>query len=454
MIKNKEEILSKGNEKARSACIEAIEHSLQEIDPSREIRNNVGVSNGDLIIFGETFNLDNFEKVYVLGAGKASFTMAEGLEDRLSDVIETGVVVTKYGYGRGSLNRTDIIEAGHPYPDGNSLKAGEKILKIARNATRNDLVINLISGGGSALLCAPVDSVTLEEMQRTTDLLVDSGATIREINAVRKHLSRIKGGRLAREIEPATCISLIVSDVVGDYLDVIASGPTTFDSTTFDEAHQVLESYALLEEVPRSVVDYISEGIKGNVRESPKEEDFTDANVKNIIISSIDKATEAAAEKAEDLGITPMILSRMIEGESREAGIVKAGILKDIKRSQTPLAPPAMVISGGETTVRLGKEKGEGGPNQEFVLGAASKLSEYEDVTIAAVDTDGTDGPTEVAGGIVDGTTKERLKERGRRLENVLKSHDSLPALKELGDIIITGPTGTNVNDLRIGVVL
>lgn len=454
MIENREEILSSGNREPKEICLQVIAHALKSVNTSIEIRRRVGISSKKLRIFGKQIDLDKINDIYVIGGGKASYAMAEELENKLSDRIREGVIVTKYGYMKKPLSNIRVVEANHPVPDQNGLEAGEEILHIASKAEKDDLVINLISGGGSALLCSPQNPITLEEMQNTTDLLVRSGATINDINAVRKHISKIKGGKLAEKIHPASCISLIVSDVVGDPLDVIASGPTVPDPTTFEDAYRALENYSLPEKVPKSVLDNISKGMKKKIRETPKKGQFRDMKIDNIIISSNDKATEAAAEKSKELGFETLVLSRMIEGESKEVGIVTAGILRDVKRTQTPVGPPATLISGGETTVKLSDEGGEGGPNQEFVLGAASKISDLKDVAVAAIDTDGTDGPTDVAGGIVDGSTVKRLNENGLNLSEILRSHNSSPALKKLGDAIFTGPTGTNVNDLRIAVVL
>lgn len=454
MINNKREILDRGDQEVRKVCIDILEYVLDSIDPCKKIRDNIKFKNESLLIFGNSLDIKNFENIYVLGAGKASYSMAKEVESIIPELIEEGLVVTKYGYKKDSLKKIKVVEAGHPIPDENGQEAGEKILEIARKAGKNDLVINLISGGGSALLSAPVGPVTLSDMQRTTDLLVSSGASIDEINAVRKHLSRVKGGQLSETVHPAMSISLVVSDVVGDRLDVIASGPTVPDSSTYSEAFRALEKYSLIDEVPESVKNYLREGEKGEIDENPGKKEFEEIRQKNIIISNNDKATEAAKEKGEEYGLNTLILSRMIEGESVEAGIFTAGILRDVLRTGTPLSKPALVISGGETTVSLGEEKGEGGPNQEFVLGAASKIRDMKSVAVAAVDTDGTDGPTDIAGGIVDGTTFERLDNVGLSLFEILDSHNSKPALEKIGDSIRTGSTGTNVNDLRIAIAL
>ncbi|KXA89888.1 hypothetical protein AKJ57_04740 [candidate division MSBL1 archaeon SCGC-AAA259A05] len=451
IFKNKDEILNSFNKKGRDTALQALEWGIRGAHPKRSIRNHASVSGTKLHIFGEELDLSKFKNVWILGAGKASHQMAEEIESGLEERITGGKIVTKYGYGKKNLGNVDTLEAGHPIPDENGLKAGKEVLQLAKDSGERDLVINLISGGGSALLCAPVDGIKLEEIKETTDLLVSCGASIDEINSVRKHISRVKGGKLASAIHPAKTISLIVSDVVGDDLEIISSGPTAPDGTTFEDARKTLERYSLMEKVPQSII----ENLNGRENEETlKEGDFGDLDVTNLIISSNDVATEAAAEKGREMGLDTLILSRMIEGESREVGIATGGIVRDIVRSNTPLKPPCLLISGGETTVTIEEGKGEGGPNQEFVLGAAQKISGVEKVAIAAVDTDGTDGPTDVAGGIVDGKTVERLKDTGLELEEVLRTHDAKSALEGINDVLVTGPTGTNVTDLRVAVVL
>lgn len=454
MIRNKDELLNGENKKARKICLEVIEHALKKVNPRNEIRKNFQLSEDELKIYNQTLNPNDVENIYVIGAGKASQKMGKEIETQLSDRIEKGIIITKHGYRKESFKKIETLEGGHPLPDENCLDGTRKILETLENVGEKDLVINLISGGGSALLSLPEKPISLENLKKTTQLLTECGATINEINAVRKHISQVKGGKLAQKIAPGRMISLIVSDVVGDKLDSIASGPTVPDSTTFEDAYKVLENHSLLEKVPKSVRQHIERGKNGKVEETPKEEDFRNINSENIIISNNDKITEAAAEKGEKLGLNTLILSRMIEGESREVGKVHGGILQDIVRTETPLSPPAMIISGGETTVRIKDSKGEGGPNQEFVLGAARKISGLENLAVASIDTDGSDGPTSIAGGVVDGETQRLLSAKGLGIGEVLDSHDSKSALEKLNDTIITGPTGTNVNDLRVGIVL
>lgn len=454
MIQNKEDILTTTNREPRQICLETLEYALKQTNPSREIRKKIKLSNNNLKIFDETINLRKTNKIYVIGMGKASQNMAKEIEKILSEKITEGTVVTKHGYKDTSLERIKTLEAGHPQPDEDSLVAGGEILKIAQKTKKDDLVINLISGGGSSLLTVPIEPISLKDLVKTTNLLLSSGATINEINAVRKHISQVKGGRLAKTMQEAHVISLIVSDVVGDSLDVIASGPTVPDSTTYSDALKVLKKYSLLNQVPNSVLKHLKKGGSGKTKETPKKKDFENLKIKNFIISSNDKATEAAEKKGKEFGLNTLMLSRMIEGESKEAGIFFAGILKDIVRTNTPIDPPALIISGGETTVTLKNIMGDGGPNQEFVLGAAMKIAGLENVAVAAIDTDGSDGPTNVAGGIVDGGTFGVLDDRGIDVLEVLEAHNSKFGLEEADGVVLTGPTGTNVNDLRVGVVL
>lgn len=451
IFKNESEILDTQPRKGRRNALKVLEEGIRSADPKKAIETCVNLSEGRLEILKETIDLSEIKDIWIIGGGKASYRMAEKIESILRNRIARGKIVTKYGYGGKELDRIDVVEAGHPIPDENGLKAGKEILKMAKGAGEHDLVINLISGGGSALLCSPTQGIGLEEIRKTTDLLVSCGASIDEINSVRKHISRIKGGKLLSAIDPAKGVSLIVSDVVGDDLEVISSGPTAPDETTFEDARNVLERYSLKKKVPKSV----NENLEGrNYEETLKPKDFSDMDISNVIVSSNDTVTEAAAEKGKSLGFQTLILSRMIEGESREAGVVIGGIIRDIIRSKTPIEPPCLLISGGETTVTMGEKRGEGGPNQEFVLGAAQKMRDIENAVVAAVDTDGTDGPTEAAGGIVDGKTVERLRKKGLDVNETLETHNAKPALESIGDILITGPTGTNVNDLRVALVL
>lgn len=450
-MKNKKEILSTGNISTKRKVIDILEYAISQSIPSKKLKENIAVSNKKLKIFGINLNRKDFEDIVVVGAGKASYEMAKEVESILLDEIREGLVITKYGYKEWDLKKIDILEAGHPVPDKNSEKGARKILNLISEAKENDLIINLISGGGSSLLCAPSGDITLENMKKTTELLVSSNATIDEINSVRKNISEIKGGKLAIRSYPRTCISLIVSDVVGDNLETISSGPTVYDSSKPSDAVNVLKDHYLLEKIPKTVRNYLSKKAGSDQRELKKY--FDNGKIHNIIVVSNDVATEAAKERGEELGLNSLILSRMIEGESKEAGIFTGGILRDILRTETPIEKPCLLISGGETTVTLSGKKGEGGPNQEFALGSASKIDGIKGVAVAAVDTDGTDGPTDIAGGIVDGNTYNQIKKLGLNFKKELENHNSKKLLKKANGTIILGPTGTNVNDLRLAIV-
>ncbi len=393
--------------------------------------------------------------VTVLAVGKAAVSMAAAAADLLGAHASGGVVVTKHGHtGEISLpSGFEIFETGHPIPDDAGLQAAERVIQVLSDTEPGDYVLLLLSGGGSALLPAPVEAITLDDLQQTTDLLLRAGATIVEVNAVRKHLSRLKGGQLARLAAPASLVALILSDVVGDPLDVIASGPTAPDPTTFGEALSVLARYDLLDQVPDAVAAYLKTGKEGRHPETPKPGDPVFEHVTNIIVGSNSLAAEAAVTQAVALGYSSLLLTTFIEGEAREIAKVAVALAKAIKTHQRPLAPPACLVWGGETTVTV-RGSGKGGRNQELALAAALGLEGLEDVTIMALATDGTDGPTDAAGAVVDGRTASRARERGWDLRQVLQENNSYPLLADVGALLKLGPTGTNVNDLLVLLVI
>jgi hydroxypyruvate reductase len=311
----------------------------------------------------------------------------------------------------------------------------------------------LISGGGSALLPLPVEGVSLADKQDTTKILLASGATIHEINAVRKHISMVKGGGLARAAYPATLISLMLSDVIGDDLDVIASGPTQPDSSSFEDCITIFDRYAIGDKLPETVISHIQKGLKGEVAENPKPGDPVFAAAQSAIVGSNIECILAAQKKARDLGYGTLVLSTMVEGETREVAQVHASIAKEIIKSGHPLSPPACVLSGGETTVTI-KGRGLGGRNQEFVLAAAMSLGGWKKVVVLSAGTDGTDGPTDAAGAVADGLTVQRAQTLGLNPATFLSNNDSYRFFEKLGDLVKTGPTNTNVMDLRIMLVV
>jgi len=391
-------------------------------------------------------DFDRYARIFVVGAGKAAGTMARAVEQFLSGRISLGCVNVK----DGDTARTRLIElrpCGHPVPDERGFSGAKRIAEICADAGENDLVICLLSGGASALTPYPSPPITLAEKQETTKLLLASGADIHEINAVRKHISAIKGGQLARLAAPAHVLSLILSDVVGDDLDVIGSGPTAPDASTFQTAFAVLEKYDLRDRVPARV----RERLRTGALETPKAADPLFENVENIIVGSNQKSLESAARAAKDLGYKTLILSSSIEGETRDVARMHAAIARQIRTYEQPARPPVCVISGGETTVTMRNgNAGKGGRNQEFALAAAIEVAGLEDILILSAGTDGTDGPTDAAGAMADGTTVARANSKA---SDALRNHDAYPLFEELGDLVTTGSTGTNVMDLHLILV-
>jgi glycerate 2-kinase len=398
-----------------------------------------------------SFDLSRYQNIYVVGAGKASAHMAKAVEDLLREHIREGMIIVKYGHGV-PLNKIRINEAGHPIPDENGRLAARQLLDLAEKAGKDDLIICLISGGGSALLPMPNPPLTLTDKQKTIKILLACGATIDEINRVRKHMSLIKGGWLAQKAYPATLVTLIVSDVPGDRLDVIASGPTVPDPSTFKDCMEVIAKYQLANKLPVSVMDYMNSGYSGKIKETPKPGDPAFSTTFNLIVGSNADALLAAKQTAESLGYHTMILSSSICGNTRDAALFHTAIAKEIRKSANPLPPPACVLSGGETTVKV-TGKGLGGRNQEFALAAALDIQGQECMVILSAGTDGTDGPTDVAGALVDHTIVPNAMSAGLDPEIFLNNNDSYHFFKNTNGLIATGPTGTNVMDLRVILV-
>ena len=392
-------------------------------------------------------DFSRFRDIYVVGAGKAGASMAQAAERVLGRRIAAGLLNVKYGH-TAKLRRIELNECGHPVPDPNGVAGAERIARIAAGAGKDDLVICLISGGGSALLPAPAEGITLEEKQATTRLLLASGANIHEINSVRKHISRIKGGQLARLAAPARVESLMLSDVIGDNLDVIGSGPTAPDVSTFADAVGILDRYGIRERVPASVRERLEQGARGAVPETPKLDDPVFARVRNTIVGSSRLALAAAARHARALGYRTLVLSSEIQGEAREIARMHAAIASEMVRTGHPMKPPACVITGGETTVTL-RGDGLGGRAQEFALAAAIDIAGLENVVVFCAGTDGSDGPTNAAGAVADGQTIGRKPDA----RSYLNRNDSYHYFESLGDLVITGPTNTNVMDVCIVLV-
>lgn len=449
-IKNRKQLLSHGNIALREAALDIIDHALAQADPYQATRKLVRVDGNRLVVGELSYNLAEHERIFLLGGGKATYPIARALEDILGERITDGVVICKHGQ-EGKLARARLHHASHPIPDKAGFEASRQAIALARQTQPNDIVFGCITGGSSALMPLPVDGVTLEEKKEVNRLLLTCGANIYEINAVRKHLSQIKGGRLARAVHPrAQLINLTVSDVTGDELDYITD-PTVPDSSFFEDARTTLTKYDLWGKVPATVAKFLKDA--GPEHETPKIEDLADHNLYSFILVKSASVCEAAADKASELGFKAMILSTVLEGESKELGRTFAAIAGEIISNQRPLNPPCAVIGGGETTVKIDGTAGKGGPNQEFSLAAAPGLDSIGNVVVVGLDSDGTDGPTDIAGGIVDNQTLARVNDLDMDFFGALARHDVTPVFKKLTDEIETGATGTNVNDLKFMLI-
>jgi glycerate 2-kinase len=430
--------------------------ALTAVDSYRILKDRIRIEKDHLLIRIEensekNFDLNAFEKIFLIGAGKASNPMAQAIEEILGDRLSKGVITTKYGHLL-PLKKIKIVEAGHPIPDQKGYEGAKKILNLLQESGPRDLVIFLLSGGGSALLPYPAGSIELREKQEVTQLLLDCGADIKEINTIRKHISQIKGGWLAKWAYPSFVIGFILSDVVGDQLEVIGSGPTVPDPSTFEEAWEILKKYDLLNEIAPSIQRHLLFGKAGKVEETPKPGEVIFEKVYNSLIGSNILALHAAEKEASFLGFNTLILSSSIVGETREAARFHTAIAKEAISSGNPIPRPACILSGGETTVTI-KGNGLGGRNQEFALAGALEISGIEKIVLLSGGTDGTDGPTDATGAVADHTTVQRAKSMGLDPKAHLKNNDAYPFFKKLGDLLITGLTHTNVMDVRIMLV-
>jgi glycerate 2-kinase len=418
-----------------------LQAALEAADPAAAIRRHLSLSgSANVLKAGSTFEqpLDAFKRILVIGAGKATAPMAVAVEKLLGKRITGGLINVKYGHGSPKLKRIEVNECGHPVPDDAGWKGAQRIAAIAQEARKDDLVLCLISGGASALLPLPAGSMTLEEKQQLTRQLLASGANIQEMNIVRKHFSAMKGGQLARLAYPAAVLTLILSDVIGDNPSTIGSGPTAPDESTSADALAVLAKYGI--------------ATAHTPVETPKSGEALFRRVRNVVVGSNRLAIEAAREKARELGYNTLVLSSLIEGETREVARVHAAIAREVSATGQPLKAPACIISGGETTVTI-RGDGLGGRNQEFALAAAIDIDGHPEITIASAGTDGTDGPTDAAGAVADGMTVKRALREGKHATDYLARNDSYHFFESLHDLILTGPTGTNVMDLRLILV-
>jgi len=433
--------------------------SLERVDPVRMMARVLRLT-GDLLRIEtgaetRTIDLRAFDRIIAFGAGKASARMALGLEACLGDRLTGGVVVVKTGHGE-SLARTRLLEASHPVPDATSIAAAEALLALGQQADERTLFIGLTSGGGSALLCAPQAGLSLEDKRETTRLLLGCGASIREINCVRKHLSAIKGGRLAAALAPATVLNLILSDVIGDDLSAIASGITAPDPTSYGGALAVLQRYDVLGQVPTAARRILEAGARGDYLETPKPGDPLFRRTHNLIIGSNHQAVLAAQAKALELGYATLVLTSRLEGEAREAGRFLMAIAEDVRDRQLPLKAPACLLCGGETTVTL-RGKGKGGRNQELALAALAHFEQEPErmrgITLLSAGTDGNDGPTDAAGAFACSDLLTKALEQGLVANTYLARNDSYPFFQQIDGLLKTGPTNTNVCDLQVVLV-
>ena len=436
---------------ARSILRRMIGAGLQAADPAHALFHSIHRTGHRLQVGRRTYDLRSFDRVVVVGAGKASARMAQALERVLGTYLDSGLIVVKTGHGL-STKRITVIEAGHPVPDRAGLKAAELLRDRVGELGARDLLIVLLSGGASSLIPAPVESVSLADKQTLTQLLLRSGATIQEINIVRKHLSMIKGGRLA-EATRARIVTIILSDVIGDELTAIGSGPTTPDPSTYREAIAIMKRRRIWTKAPASIRRHLERGDRGDVSETPKPGAARFRKVQHEIIGNNKMALGAAAQAAQHAGLRTILFSTPLVGEASGAGTAFASLAERLSEGKGIVRRPYCIVAGGETTVTV-TGHGKGGRAQEFAAAAACEIAGFQKTWIAAIGTDGTDGPTDVAGAVVSGATLDQAERKGVNLRRALSQHDTYPALHALKSHIVTGPTGTNVNDLYLLLAL
>lgn len=444
----------------RAAVHEIYHAALKAADPYIAVKKAVYLEENRLIVNGTDYDLSNFNKVMVIGAGKGTASMAQAVEDILGERIDEGVIIVKYSHTR-HLQKIRQVEASHPLPDLAGVRGTDEILEMLKTVDDKTLIICLLSGGGSALLVSPAEGLALEDKQITTNLLLKCGATIEELNTVRKHLSKVKGGKLAKMAYPSTVLTLVLSDVIGDRLDVIASGPTVPDNSTFTDALNIvtnlIEKCSLKDMFPERVLDHLGSGVNGKAAETPKEGEPYFNSTSIFIVGSLRQAIAAAKWVAEEMGFETRIVTDRLQGEAKEAAIYLADIARKAKKSRKA-GKPLCLISGGETTVNV-IGKGKGGRNQELALALAIEIKGIEGVTMLSAGTDGTDGPTDAAGAVVDVNTVKLANRAGLDSQAYLADNDSytfferLDALTGSNHHIKTGPTGTNVMDIQLILV-
>jgi glycerate 2-kinase len=443
----------KSIEQLRTDAKDLLLHGIEAADGYRVMQQNLFIDKETLVVRGISgekveYDLKKFRRILVIGFGKVSGSMAYALEDILKSYIAGGVVIVKQG-SRVDLEKIQIVEATHPVPDAKSIEGAQQVVRMLAEISQDDLVICLISGGGSALCTLPSKGIKLTDIQTITQSLLTSGADIFEVNTIRKHLSQIKGGQLAKLAYPASIMSLIISDVIGDRIDTIASGPTAPDTTTFRDAYDILQKYGLFQNAPASIRPRIKAGFEGNIGDTPTIDDRAFQKTRNIVIANNLNALRAIATKAGHHCYETLVLSSRIEGETRHVAEIYAALIKELVESPHPMPTPACITAGGEMTVRV-TGKGKGGRNSDFCLALVPLISGRKRVVVLSAGTDGIDGSTDAAGGIIDGMTFSRAQNMGLDVTKALADHDSYSILKKSGDLLVIGPTGTNVMDIQL----
>jgi hydroxypyruvate reductase len=440
----------------RAAAFDTFEAGVRGADAKAAVWRHFSVEGDRLAVGDQRYDLNQFDRVYVVGAGKASGPMAAAVVEALSGRVAKGVVNVKLGQQVQKLPGIRLNPSEHPIPGARGLTGAQEMATLLASAGERDLVICVISGGASALLPLPEGDITLEDKQKVNALLLACGASIHEVNAVRKHISKLKCGRLARLAYPATVVALLLSDVVGDNLDVIGSGPTSPDQSTFEQAKRICDDYRIYDDLPKRVQRHIERGLAGEIEEGPRANDVCFARSQNVVVGNNVLALDAAAQRAQELGFNPLVLCSCVQGETREIARMHAAIAKDILFRNTPVRVPACVITGGETTVTLPAKHGKGGRNQEFALAAAIEIAGLGPIVVLSGGTDGTDGPTDAAGAVSDSETVSAALKRGLRAKDFLTRHDAYNFFREkkgVGGLLRDRDFNTNVMDLRIVMV-
>ncbi len=435
-------------EERRQKVAAVLSSALLAVEPAAAVKRVLIREDDHLLIGGKSYDLSRINHIWLIGVGKAGVPMAQAVVDVLGDRLSGGVVIVKEGFAFGSLpSNITLVEAGHPIPDQRGQAGADQIARLLHQLQADDLVLCVISGGGSALLAHPVKDVSLEDLQQLSQHLLDCGASVGEINIVRKHLDQFKGGQLVSHVSPASLVSLILSDVVGNPLDIIASGLTVPDPSTYRDSFNILQKYQLVDRVPPSIINHLQQGGRGEIPDTPKPGNALFNRVQNEIIGSNITACQAALQEARDLGFNVQLLTTYLQGEANQAGRFLASIVRQIADNGHPLPRPACLVVGGETTVTV-KGNGKGGRNLELALAAAIDLAGLSDVALITLATDGNDGPTDAAGVFVDGEILLRAEHFGLNPRQYLENNDSYHFFEILGALIKTGPTQTNVNDM------